>query len=232
MWSNYFFNMQAKYDMRISTKNPLIIRFDGKNVTKNKEINLFYNYKNGFVDSLKQAAKYFSKKYNGYSLFGSDEISFIFPDPMPLLQDLDSDASNYANEIIALFSQYFFDFFNNVYKEEKIFWHGKCFSIPNGKITSYIKYRSGIIKNVMTTYFLIINKVDFKDLKLKERIEKCKEQTGYDDLGCTPNGYMFFNGNQIDLFEFYNGNIKAIQEENISNNGTATEEIEIEFLDF
>lgn len=232
MWSNYFFSLQTKYDMRVSTKSPLVVRFDGKDVTKNKEINLFYNYKNGFIDSLKQTAMYFTKKYKGYCILGSDEISFIFPDPMLLLQDLDSDSSNYANEIIALFSQYFFDFFNNIYKENKIFWHGKCFSIPNGKITSYVKYRSGIIKNVMTTYFLIINKINFKNQKLDERIEECKKHTGYDDLGSSPNGYMFFNGNEIDLFEFYKGNIKIITEESISTSSAKETDIEIEFLDF
>ena len=35
MWINYFFNIQRKYSMRVSKKLPLVIRLDGKDVTKN-----------------------------------------------------------------------------------------------------------------------------------------------------------------------------------------------------
>jgi len=84
----------------------------------------------------------------------------------------------------------------------------------------------------MTTYFLIINQANFKNQKLDERIEECKKYPGYNDLGSTPNGYMFYDGNEIDLFEFYKGNMKIIKEENISNLVNKKSNIEIEFLDF
>mgnify|MGYP001146026664 CR=1 FL=1 len=30
MWNSYFFQIQSKYSMRVSFKNPLVIRLDGK----------------------------------------------------------------------------------------------------------------------------------------------------------------------------------------------------------
>lgn len=38
MWNSYFFQIQSKYSMRVSFKNPLVIRLDGKDVTKNKNM--------------------------------------------------------------------------------------------------------------------------------------------------------------------------------------------------
>ena len=35
MWNSYFFQIQSKYSMRVSFKNPLVIRLDGKDVIKN-----------------------------------------------------------------------------------------------------------------------------------------------------------------------------------------------------
>ena len=47
--------------MRVSLKNPLVIRFDGKNVTKNSSFDLINNYAGGFVNSLEKTAAYFSR---------------------------------------------------------------------------------------------------------------------------------------------------------------------------
>ena len=44
MWNSYFFQIQSKYSMRVSFKNPLVIRLDGKDVTKNKKYDLLNNY--------------------------------------------------------------------------------------------------------------------------------------------------------------------------------------------
>ena len=45
MWNSYFFQIQSKYSMRVSFKNPLVIRLDGKDVTKNKKYDLLNNMK-------------------------------------------------------------------------------------------------------------------------------------------------------------------------------------------
>ena len=77
MWNSYFFQLQKKYNMRISTKNPFVIRFDGRQITKNKDINLLDRYNGSFLDSLEKTAEFFSKRYHCFSIFGSDELYSI-----------------------------------------------------------------------------------------------------------------------------------------------------------
>ena len=76
MWHSYFGKIQKKYSMRLSNVNPLVIRLDGKDVTKNKEnIDILENYKSSFYNVMCESAKYFSKN----SLYTSSIcfVSFI-----------------------------------------------------------------------------------------------------------------------------------------------------------
>lgn len=228
MWNSYFYQIQKKYNMRVSTKSPLVIRLDGKNVTKDLSINFNYKYNGSFFDSFEKSAWYFSKKYHAYSLFGTDEINFIFPDPMLLIEDLDPTKVNHSNEIIALFIQYFFDYFNNNYKDNKIFFHGKCFSIPNSKINSYIKYRANSIRNVIITYILKRNNIKIGNLKLHERIDKCKELGYYDQIKNIEFGTLYFDSNKLDINEFFKGNKIIINNDNKDETKTSNDNIDIE----
>jgi len=215
MWSSYFFQVQNKYSMRVSLKKPLVIRFDGKNVTKDITIDLLSENKESFPNALEKTAKYFTYKYECISILGTDEISFVFTNPIKVIEDLDKEKYAKTNEIIALFSQYFFEYFNDIYsRDKKVFWHGKCFSINEDKINSYIKYRSGIIKNVITTYFLKrMNVVDAGRIKTNEKLAKCKEYEGYNQVKKIEDGILYRNGERIDIQEFLNGNIKVIEPE-------------------
>lgn len=112
MWNNYFLQIRKKYSMRVSSKEPLIINFDGKDVTKNKDFNILEEYKGSFRYAICLAAKYFSNKYKCLCIYGGDEISFIFENPMDLINDINSDNNTFSTEIISVFSQYFFDYFN------------------------------------------------------------------------------------------------------------------------
>lgn len=216
MWHSYFFQLQKKYNMRISTKSPFVIRFDGRQITKNESINLLDVYKGSFVDSLEKTAQYFSQKYHCFSIFGSDEISFVILEPNLLIEDLEpNDKTTYSQELLALFSQYFFDYFNHFDTHKKIFWHGKCFSIPEGKVASYIKYRSKIIENVMVTYFAKKNSINEKS-NLLDKLEKCKGFIGYEDLIKIKDGVLYYDGEKIKLDEFLNnGNVEKIGYEEI-----------------
>lgn len=193
MWNDYFWQLQKKYSMRLSTKDPLVIRFDGKNVTKNESINLLYNNNGSFLNAMEKTAWYFSRKYNCYAIYGTDEISFVITNPKIVFEDLDKTMTNHSNEVISLFSQYFFEYFNSYYDGEKIFFHGKCFSIPSGKIVSYIKYRSKNIKNVITTYFLKQNNIRMGNDKLSERIDRCSKFKEYNILKEIENGSLYYN---------------------------------------
>ena len=211
MWNNYFYQIRKKYSMRLSTKTPLVINLDGKNVTKNKSLNIIDLYDSSFLNNLEKTAKYFSKKYSCLAILGADEISFIFENPILLINDLNSDNSNYSTEIISVFSQYFYDYFNNFDTHRKIFWHGKCFSIPSGKINSYIKYKSKLIQVLVTTYFLKNHHiVDAGRLPLQTKKDMCKK---YDDYTKTENiekGILYYNGDKIDINKFLEGTIEKI----------------------
>lgn len=211
MWNSYFFQIQSKYSMRVSFKNPLVIRLDGKDVTKNKKYDLLNNYEGNFRNTLEKTAEFFTKKYKCLAILGSDEISFIFTDPLVVISDLDKEKWNTSNEIISVFSQYFFDYFNEHNKQSKVFWHGKCFSIRNEKINSYIKFRSSIIKNVMTTYFLSKYNIKMGKEKQEKREIECKKLHGYDVLEDIQNGVLYLEGDRIDITEFYKGNIKKVK---------------------
>lgn len=211
MWNSYFFQIQSKYSMRVSFKNPLVIRLDGKDVTKNKKYDLLNNYEGNFRNTLEKTAEFFTRKYKCLAILGSDEISFIFTDPLVVISDLDKEKWNSSNEIISVFSQYLFDYFNEHNKQSKVFWHGKCFSIRNEKINSYIKFRSSIIKNVMTTYFLSKYNIKMGKEKQEKREIECKKLQGYEVLEDIQNGVLYLEGDRIDIIEFYKGNIKKVK---------------------
>ena len=211
MWNSYFFQIQSKYSMRVSFKNPLVIRLDGKDVTKNKKYDLLNNYEENFRNTLEKTAEFFTKKYKCLAILGSDEISFIFTDPLVVISDLDKEKWNTSNEIISVFSQYFFDYFNEHNNQSKVFCNGKCFSIKNEKINSYIKFRSSVIKNVMTTYFLSKYNIKMGKEKQEKREIECKKLQGYEVLEDIQNGVLYLEGDRIDITEFYKGNIKKVK---------------------
>ena len=219
MWIDYFYQIQKKYTMRISDSKPLVIRLDGKDVTKDPDINFLYSHKGSFLYCLKEAAKYFSKKYECYALCGTDEISFIVENPKKLFEDIQSDQAYYSQEIISVFAEYFYDYFNTLYKPRKIFWHAKCYSISKEKFKSYITYRKKSIQNVIVTYFLKKNNIrNVGNEKISTRLEMCKNFSERPLLEKEMFGNLFFNGNQIDMNEFFNGNIKIIDENNNQHN--------------
>ena len=211
MWNNYFLQIRKKYSMRVSTKTPLVINLDGKNITKNKNINILEKYKGSFRDALEKTAIYFSKKYKCLSILGADEVSFIFENPMILIEDLNDDKDNFSTEIISLFSQYFFDYFNNIYNFERIYWHGKCYSIPNDKIISFIKYKSRLIQVLTTTYFLKFNGIKNAGIiGISEKLKKCDEFNEYIKFKPIEKGLLFLEGQNISIEDFINGNIVEI----------------------
>lgn len=208
MWKNYFNNIQKKYSMRVSRTETLVIRLDGKDVTKNKSINLLdRESKNSFTNALEKTVKYFTEKYNCFAIFGSDEVSFICTSPNIIVKDLDSEENYHSNEVIALFTQYFFDYFNEFDKHKKVYWHGKCFSISENKVKSYIRYRLKIIQNVMTTYFLMKKGKYDGNEKLECRINKCKSLVDYDTFRDIERGILYYNGTRIDLDKFLENDI-------------------------
>jgi hypothetical protein len=213
MWNNYFWNIQKKYSMKISKKEPLIIRLDGKSVTKNKDINLMELKEKSFNYAMEKTVVYFTKKYQGLAIYGSDEVSFIFEKPEFIIDDMSTEKSQHSNEIISLFSQYFFQYFNSFNKHRVIFWHAKCFSINREKIISYIKYRSRIIENVMITYYLNRNNIRLENIKkLNDKIKECEKLENYSSIRKIQKGNLIYKGEKIKLEQFINGKIEKFED--------------------
>ena len=152
-WFNYFSNMRNKYNMRVSANKILIIFLDAKDSTLNNRF-LLKDRKTGFFDSMGLTARYFTNKYNCLSLWGTDEISFIIEDTDFFISSINNEKNFRTHDIVSIFSQYFFKYFNSVYNGETVYWHCKCFNISKEKLQSYIKFKSkGILKGV-TSIFL------------------------------------------------------------------------------
>ena len=233
MWINYFYEIQKKYSMQISKTKTLVIRLDGKDVTKDENINFLANNVGSFSHSLEIIASSISRKYDCYCLFGTDEISFIVQNPEKFLNEIQTENEYFSNEIISVFSQYFFYHFNQIYKKGEIFWHGKCFSINENKITSCVKYRSGAIKNVLTTYFLKKNNLKLGNKNIITRINECKKFRDYPVLENAMYGTLYYCGEKLNIHSFLNGKIERIEEnkllkENIVTNIDENFEIDID----
>lgn len=211
-WFNYFSNMRNKYNMRISANKPLIIFLDAKDSSKNNRI-LLKGKTNGFFESMELSAKYFTRRYNCLSIFGTDEISFIIEDIDNFIDTINNEKNYRTHDIVSIFSQYFFEYFNNIYEGETIYWHCKCFNITKEKVQSYIKFKSkGILKGV-TSIFLKQNGVKKAySMKLKEKLEMCESYETFHLIEEYKNGVLYQNGSKIDLDEFLKGNIVALEQ--------------------
>ena len=217
-WFNYFSNMRNKYNLRISPNKPLVLFLDAKDSSKNKR-ELLKENENSFFASLDKTAKYFSIRYNCMAIWGNDEISLIIEDVNGFIKSINNENSFRTHDIVSIFSQYFFEYFNNIYTKETVYWHCKAFNIAKEKITSYIKFKSkGILKGT-TSIFLQKNGVkNAYSIKLEEKIKKSEEFETFYTTEEYRNGIMYKNGNKIDLNEYLKGNILIIEEEKNKEN--------------
>lgn len=213
-WNNYFVKIINKYNLKVSEANPLIIFLDGKNITGNKNYNLVNENKNSFNDVLEQTVKHCTKKFNCIAISGVDEVSFIFEEHNEL-KNFITKRKYKTHEIISIFSQYFYNYFNNIYKQNSVYFHCKCSNIPKGKINSYIKHRSSQIYELQLTYFLKRKSIkDAGKIKLKEKIEMCKKDKSFSEVENFAKGRLYKKGEQIDLDDFLLGKITIIPEKN------------------
>ena len=123
-WSNYFINIQNKYDLKMGVNKPIAILLDGKDITKSKKHNLLDESKESFNDIFEQTIKFFSDKFNCLAISGVDEVSFVFENGKEL-KKLIPNGKYKAQEIVSLFSQEFYKYFNERYINGLIYWHCK-----------------------------------------------------------------------------------------------------------
>lgn len=136
---DYFKTIEDKYKNRYSIKRPLVIRLDGRGVTKSKYINLMSLKEDSFRYALNETAKIISERYRCIAYVHCDEMSFIFEEPEILKLKYDSVD---IQKINSLFSQEVFYVFNELFEEvQTIYFDCRCYNIPTHKIDSYLKYR-------------------------------------------------------------------------------------------
>lgn len=215
-WFNYFCNMRHKYNMRISAKKPLVIFLDAKDSSKYKR-NLMKGYENDFFDCMCKTAKYFTQKYNCVSIWGTDEISFIIDDVDTFIDSINNDKTFRSHDIVSVFSQYFFEYFNGVYKSGPVYWHCKCFNISPEKKMSYIKFKShGLLKGI-TSNFLKQNGVkNAARIRLDEKLKMCEEYENFSSISDYKYGVLYLNGQKIDVNDYFDGKITVLDETNNS----------------
>lgn len=219
---NYFKNIETKYKSNISSNKTLIIRLDGRNVCGNKNLNLLDETDGSLSDSMKKVAQYMSEEYNCIVYVGSDEINIIIRNPKIIINKYESQETH---KIASLISQEVFLKFNSFYKgPTEIFFDARCFSIPNNKFLSYLKYRYKATINVLTVYFAKNKVPTIKrnvGMSLKNLDKKLRKYEEYNNRSIyQKEGLSYYSGikyetmNLINMFEKYENNNSDIKDNN------------------
>lgn len=174
---NYFKTVELKYKYQLSKKNPIVVRFDGKNITKSKQYDI--SQKNQFSINLIETTKRIVKEFNHCIAYvAMDEVNFIFQEPKEFF-DYYTDNSDSLQYCLSIFQQHFLSIF---WKEmPNIFFGVSMFNIPKDKINSYIAYRKTSAYNVAITYFAKrhLEKSKYVNKKQVEILNEIKQKKLY-----------------------------------------------------
>lgn len=221
----FFKNIEEKYIQNISIQKPFIIRFDGKNITSNKNINLLDETYLSFSDCLKKTSLYLSNKYKNVIIYcASDEINICVKNPKEFLNNFDK---NRISEILSILNQEIFFYFYSLYKKP-IFFIPKFLSLYEDNFYSYFIYRKHCNMNTLSIYFKKkyfpnINHIGlkYKDLNniLSVNSEKYNKRTIYQT-----EGLCYFNGNILEIEDILNThNFFELSQKNYINNNYCEE---------
>lgn len=216
-WFDYFGNIRNKYDIRLGIRKTLIVSLDENFLSVNKR-RILENKENIFFSSIEKTVKYFTTKYKCLAIFGNNKISFIIEDINNFVNSIHNDKKFRVHDIASVFSQYFFEYFNNIYDKETIFWNCRCFNIQKEKVHSYIKFMSQKIFEEIISNFLKQKKVNDYGIKLNEKLKMCKSYKEYSEIDEYKYGILYYDGDKIDLNEYLRGNIKKVEKENEKKN--------------
>ena len=173
MYFNYFKKLEKKYFLELSNSKPVVIRFDGKNITKSQKYNL--SFENAFTTALLKTTKKLVNRFDGCLAYvAMDEVSFIF-------KDLNILKNHYVKDTQSL--QYFISMFQQEFVS--IFWKHipniyfgvTIFCIPENKEKSYIAYRKSVCRNTSVVYFAKRNKdynIPYRSKPIKEILTEIK----------------------------------------------------------
>lgn len=146
---SYFAMIEDKYSCKISLNKPIIIRLDGKDITKNKSLNIYDESIGGFAYSLRITAREISILYNTLVIASTDEINVIFLDSDIFYDKFKSFKCQKSSSLIA---QDVSLFFNNYFNGSRVYFDARTFNVLEEKLISYFKFRTKSTKNVGITY--------------------------------------------------------------------------------
>lgn len=219
---NYFFQVEKKYNYQLSKSKPIVLRLDGKNITKSKNID--FSSPNKFSETLINVATEIINEFEKcISYVALDEVSFIFTDPNEFYQAF-ADKTDSLQYCLSIFQQYFLQKFWSKYPD--VLFGVSVFNIPKDKTESYLKYRKSLCFNNAVVYFAKKHKnlFKYKDRKVKEIYEEIMESKFKDIISLYP---VFLYGKEI-------RKSNDIKEEEINNSekaeNNAENNLEFDFL--
>lgn len=207
MTFNYFESIADKYCRYLSFKKPLVIRFDGVNITKNRGIDMLDVSEGGFAYAIIKTAITLSKKYHAFTFVESDEISLVISDSSSIKRKF---SSNKVQKVSSILSQEVFEIFNKLYRGDTVYFDAKAFNIPFEKIESYFIYRQKSALCVCSTYIAKrhLSYDKYCDLKLEQIIHNldtyCKDIPH--DYEYVKEGIIYYDGYYIDREDFFADN--------------------------
>ena len=210
MYYNYFKNIENKYKKQLSKQKPVVIRLDGRNVTKSGKYN-FYS-KNLFSAALESVGTYFVEHFHCIVYIAMDEISFIFENPDDFFAIYEDNNTLYCSNLFLLD---FIKLFWTICPNEK--FGVTIFNIEKNKIESYIKYRKSLCYNCAIHYYAKhnIQKQYYVNKKLAEIVDYLKENDLYKNIETKEE---FLYGKLVTKSENKMGiKIKRNPEDNINN---------------
>ena len=148
---NYkFADIEKQQRIYLAKESSLIIRLDGKNITKNHDgINLLTS---NFTEKLHEISKYIIEKEElDCSIFSIlDESSFAFEKGNDFFSRFDDSIQFYCSNI---FLQWFLQEFWKIEEYKNVLFGISMFSLSSSNINEYIKERKRIGELASLTYF-------------------------------------------------------------------------------
>lgn len=189
--------IENKYNIALKKDRGIILRFDARNTTKDKSLNLL-DEEHGFSHALKETAKELSLKYSYlYIYIATDEINIMITDTNMFLKKM---KSNYAQEVTGFFAQEISHIFHKYYTDRFVYFAGRAFSVYKDNFPSYLIYRKHTSKTVLTTYFLKRKNIDVFGKKFVERdaegmkFEDYKNRTPFQT-----EGLIYYKGKEFEV---------------------------------
>lgn len=179
----YFKNLENKYRAQLSKNNPLVIRLDGKDITKNFEK---YNLMDpdGFTYSLYDTAKNVCSAYHCRIYAVMDELSIIFLNPHEFFSKFTTvDSLRCGCVFLQDFIEYYWEHYEHVKFKISIF------SIKYDVIESYINSREKTGENTSVFYFAkhFLDKDEYTNKKKEDIVSVIKKKNLYNKYLENPN---------------------------------------------